>query len=283
METRKSHVQICPRRLVGGLLHKRGRKTRALAISALLATIMLASVGCYPLSRPQQQDGWAAPPAAFPITFAQSVSYAQALQGVTDLGLQPAVYCGYKADVAAGRVITGLRWQPAGQLNRFSQEHRLFVAATPLAAADWSSRVGVLPGVQRNEGAQPTYCPDAVASSSATTPSPNNPVVFTYTQLQHISYGRVEFASATDYSTALYEVSNLGLRLADPCYEKEQAQLQLQQKTPPWHPMGQEASFAASHVLVVAPAPLTAATTWAAQLRALPDSVNVETPYVPTC
>jgi hypothetical protein len=231
------------------------------------------------------------------------MSYTQALRAITDLGLQPTVACGYKADVDAGRVIrinTGLGWQPAGQRDQFEREHRLFVATTPLAASDWSARLeavpGVLPKIPLSMVSQPIYClnadmrssdvsltPGTPAGSTDASPTPSTPLVLTSDQVQDGLYARVVFGSFTDYATALAEVSNLGVRLADPCYEQLQFRLQSQSKEPTWHAMGQEASFAASHALIVAPAPLTTATSWASQLRALTTVSDVAIPYVRAC
>ena len=94
------------------------------------------------------------------------------------------------------------------------------------------------------------------------------------------TYARVTFAPSVDYDTALYDISNLGLRLANPCYEYS---LLPKHQPQTWLPMGQEITFHASNVLVVAPAPLVSAVTWRDQLRTLPDVTATDTSYHPAC
>lgn len=57
---------------------------------------------------------------SFFVTFVASVSYEQALEAVTNLGLQPALYCG-------GAINNELpAWQPMGQRDTFQNSHGLF-------------------------------------------------------------------------------------------------------------------------------------------------------------
>jgi hypothetical protein len=94
------------------------------------------------------------------------------------------------------------------------------------------------------------------------------------------TYAYVSFASGVTYDTALYDVSNLGLRLADPCYEYSRLPNHQPQ---PWHPMGQEVAFKNSHALVVAPAPLISSIRWFDQLHEQPDITAADTSYHPAC
>lgn len=69
------------------------------------------------------------------------------------------------------------------------------------------------------------------------------------------TYALISYDPATQppYGDALDGGLNLGLRLADPRYEQALAQ----GKSPVWHAMGQEASYASRHVLLVATTNLT--------------------------
>jgi len=248
-----------------------------------------------------QQDGqlyskYAPPPSSFPLYFDSSVSYDDALRAVTDLGLQPSLECGYEDDVKAGRVITNMQWQPAGQRAVFMQEHRLFVALTPLAPPDWTTRIKLVPGLlpyRQEDASQPHYCPNGSAGWGATPvdsggASPTSldtsgppPTVLDYAQAASSPITRVVFAPLTTYDEALYAISNLGLRLADPCYERAQA---ANYPTPtPWPGAGQEQRFAATHDLIVAAAPLVTPVDWDQKVKSLTGVTNVTIPYMASC
>lgn len=57
----------------------------------------------------------------FAVTFAPSVPYARALRIVTDLGLQPGIFC------SNGPATSVTPWQPVGQRDTFGEMHRLLV------------------------------------------------------------------------------------------------------------------------------------------------------------
>ncbi len=275
----------------------RGQRLRNLLLLivslSLLVSCLVFLIGGQPFGDHSSSAAIAPMIPGFAVTFATSVPYTTALEDIVDLGLHPTVACGYQSDVDAGRVISigSLRWLPAGQRDQFEREHRLYAAITPLAPADWSGRLGTVPGVLRPQLSDVRQALDclprspsgsATAGASGTTLVSNGPAVLTNSQVQDI-FARVAFAPGTDYAAALYAVSNLGLRLADPCYEQLRVHLANQGKEPVWHPMGQEASFAASHVLVVAPAPLTSPTTWADQIRSLSGVTGASIPYSVAC
>lgn len=220
---------------------------------------------------------------AYPVSFDSSVSYVQALRELTDAGYQPTVACGTQADVAAGQVIEGLRWQPAGQRDRFDREHRLFVGYTPLAAPGpdpWTT-LATLPGVTGVNQQVALMCPNSAAGPANATPLAGTPTVFTQFELGTVPYARATFAASINYDTALAAISDLGVRLGDYCYETGLEAFNHGQT--PWKPMGQESAFAASHTLIVAPAPLTTAHTWLDQLGALPTVTSVQANYTPAC
>lgn len=207
------------------------------------------------------------PPATrpFSVAFTSTVSYVQALQMVTDLGLQPGFDCSI--------------WQPMGQRNAFQQTHTLFVVPAYLTAPqDWFARLTSTLGVQQVlEGRQvnsPSLTGDFIcptASADATVPLNAN---------EAGNYARVTFnAPSVAYNSALYEISNLGLQLADPCYER--AAEQGQQVS--WHPMGQENTFASSHTLIVQTNKQVTSSLWEHQLRSLPNVTAIETPFNASC
>lgn len=223
-------------------------------------------------------------PFTYPIYFAPSVSYDRALQIVTDLGLQPGVFCGYIEDIRAGRVVHDSHWQPAGQRAIYLHEHRLLVARTPLTLDDWSRRLGETPGVLENPRPDdPIYCP---AQGGAHQTALTAPLALPYSQPgSSRSYVRISFASPlSTYGAALSVVSDLGLRLADPCGEASLAEQQLQRQSGSiaWHPMGQEQAFASTYTLIVAPGPEIASNLWRDQLRAVPGVIGSED-YVARC
>ncbi len=224
-----------------------------------------------------------APPiSAVPVLFDASVSYADALRGMTDLGVQPAVFCGYPSDVAAGKVIES-KWLPAGQRDRFQQEHRMWVVQT-ITGQEWL-KIYKLSGFHTDSSSQNYGCSDGHANAGPPPPKVA-PDVLTLNPadnqvLEPLGiYAYVTFAAGVDYDTALYDVSNLGLRLADPCYEQSLLPHQHPQQ---WHPMGQEITFSYSHALVVAPVPLVSAVTWRDQLHKLPDVASSDTSYHAVC
>ena len=219
---------------------------------------------------------------AVPVLFDASVSYADALREMTDLGVQPAVFCGYPSDVAAGKVI-GSKWLPAGQRDRFQQEHRMWVVRT-ITGHDWL-KMYRLPGFHTDSSSQSFGCSDGHGNAGPP-PSQGAPDVLTLNPADNQlikqigTYARVTFAPTVTYDAALYDISNLGLRLANPCYEYS---LLPNHQPQTWLPMGQEITYHASNVLIVAPAPLVSAVTWRDQFRTLPDVTTADTSYHPTC
>ncbi len=239
----------------------------------LLWCLLIAFSGCGSIANPIMKG----PPdqGSLSVTFAPSLSYEQALRLVTDLGLQPAMDC-----LIAGRLVTPEsalpvpRWQPMGQRDTFMHEHRLLVdmASPPL---DWLKRLQTTPGVQETRYAGDLVCLAVIYG----TPPPG--VAVPLNAAQAGTYARVTFTHPLDnYDAALYVVSNVGLRLVDPCYE--QALLQ-RQETPPWHPMGQEHTFATTHALVVATSKRVTSSLWQEQLRAFPGVVTIESPFSVKC
>ncbi len=205
------------------------------------------------------------------ITFAPSITYAQALRAVTDLGLQPALNCDEG-------------WEYNGQRDQFASTHTLVVVQSYASLApDWGPRLEANPGVVSIHDAQeapPAGTPEPTYANAAWYVCPTPAVdVSELTSAEAGAYAQVVFDAAQTYDDALYTVSNLGLQLVDPCYE----QALLAQKSPQWHPMGQETSFAAMHSLVVETRTGITPATWQQQLSATQGVSQVITPYTATC
>ena len=131
------------------------------------------------------------------------------------------MFCGYPQDFADGSAILGSVWLPAGQRARFQQEHRMFVVQTIAHAPDWATKIYALPGAHRDPSTQSIPCTDGQPVGAQSPPSSGAPNVLTTDRVgnQTGTYVYVTFLSGVNYDAALYDVSNLGLRLADPCYE----------------------------------------------------------------
>jgi hypothetical protein len=150
------------------------------------------------------------------------------------------------------------------------------VASSPFPPADWLERLRKAPGVS---GAQTpgkaVECTQAPIDLTPTTAP--NPLFLADDQAG--TYMRVTFGSPdVDYDQVLYIVSNLGFRLADPCYDQAQAR----GASPDWHLMGQEQRFAASQSLILATTSF-ASNQWEAQLRAASNVASLEIPFGATC
>ena len=89
------------------------------------------------------------------VTFAPALTYGQALELITSLGLQPAIGC-------------GATWQPMGQVSAFALTHQLLVEPGYLAAPDdWRARLAVVAGVTAIQDAVPA--PDQSVASAVPT------------------------------------------------------------------------------------------------------------------
>jgi hypothetical protein len=212
------------------------------------------------------------------ITFKAPQTYDKVLLTLTDLGMRPAAPCIHSTETDKnGQITQWMGWGPfdeGGNGDRFFQLSTLFAAATPLAPANWLDRLRANPTIKevRTE-AQTVSCP----GSHLGTPPPGTPILLPRDQIG--LYARVTFAgSMGPYDAALYAMSRLGLRLADPCYEQQRAH----GTAPPWHPMGQQQGFAATHQLVVATTEL-ASTQWQEQVRETPGVQAAEIPAVMQC
>ncbi|HLJ79974.1 MAG TPA: hypothetical protein VKT52_00725 [Ktedonobacterales bacterium] len=207
------------------------------------------------------------------VTFVPGTPYTIALRTITDLGLIPRDHC-----TSAG-LAAGIKWQPAGQAAEYGAPvpppdgPGLWVLGPasypdpdiPIAPPDWLPRLAALPAVHVIDDG-PTNCP--LLPGPAGTPSYVPPTT-TFTSL-HVS-----FSAATTYDAALEATTNLGFRLADPCYEQAQPK-------PAWHPMGQEQSFDATHTLILSTT-FANSTQWQQQLTAVAGVTAIQTPYTASC
>jgi hypothetical protein len=224
------------------------------------------------------------------VSFISSTTYTSALRIVTELGLQLTAPCMLASTNAQGKILFALPWSPIGRKDGFVTTHgieasgqpgkqptivvttelpALLIAMTPLAPSDWQTRLSDTVGVSKVDTRAVFNCPNISQPSPGTITSLPPQQAGTYIQ--------VTFAPAREsYDDALYTVSNLGFRLADPCYEQEQSQ------STNWHPMGQERLFSSAHALVVATTAVTP-TDWQQRLTQVSGVALVTAPYDMTC
>lgn len=204
------------------------------------------------------------------VAFGPGTTYATALREVTDLGLQlSGAFC--PSGVVNGANWT--RWTPIQYTaEEFAQLPDLTVQPTPLAPSDWLTRLQAASQVRMVRTNLITNCP----AYGFETPAPGTLLILGPHALA--SYARLTFAPGVSYDAALQTISTLGLRLANPCYERAVAA----GAPPPWQPAGQEAGFASSHTLLMAPGP-AASTQWQAQGRAATGATAEDAPYVAAC
>ncbi len=95
---------------------------------------------------------------------------------------------------------------------------------------------------------------------------------------------RITFAAPLDtYDVALLTVSDLGLVLIDPCSFQPMSRSGVTHTPAPWHPMGQETTFAATHTLLVMTTTHFTSTLWRQQLAATPGVATIASPYTAHC
>ncbi len=236
------------------------------------------------------------------VTFAPAVTYAQALRMLTDVGIQPTLSCHqlYATDDSTTDDAAGLAplWEPSAQRTFFAQWHTLVVLPTPLAvnvatARRWTDQLSYyLPGVAALRQAAPAV--DSRGSPIfSTTPrlyagvnfarygavgytcpplAPKAGASPTLLTTDDTTYARISFSDAflhsVTYDTALYEIVNLGLRLADPCYETGIGTNFRVNPSASIDQQGQEGGYAKTHSLIVATT-LASSTQWQSQARAI--------------
>jgi hypothetical protein len=224
------------------------------------------------------------------VSFTSSTPYASALRIVTELGLQLTDPCLQALTNAQGQIVFALPWNPVGRKDGFVTTHgieasgqpgkqptivvmtvlpALFVATTPLAPLNWQARLSATVGVSKVDARAVFHCPNIGHPSAGT--------ITGLPPQQAGAYIQVTFApTLTSYDDALYIVSNLGFRVADPCYEREQGQ------PINWHPMGQKHFFSSAHALVLATTVVTP-TDWQQRLGQTSGVASVTAPYNTIC
>jgi outer membrane protein assembly factor BamB len=190
------------------------------------------------------------------VTFSQATSYQQAIEIVTNLGLQTKLLCTYQ-------------WANSDTASTFSNSHTLLVQSTVASAPLWMGRLLATSGVESAQSADGTIsCPFI---------QPTNAPPYLGSQ-QAGGYVQVAFASTVSYSAALEGIDGLGFRLANPCYEQARANGSKQ----PCQPRRRTGNYAKSERLVMATTSWNA-TTWLDQLPALAGASQITTPYTTTC
>jgi outer membrane protein assembly factor BamB len=190
------------------------------------------------------------------VTFAPTLSYQQALEMVTNLGLKTFVQC-------------HAEWVAGDEHDAFAGEHALLVAATVNSAPLWLGRL------KATQGVTDVQARDGVIPCLAFPPG-NGPQYLPPEQAGAVVL--VTFTSAISYATALDSLNALGFRMADSCYEQARAQGQ----KPTWHPMGEADAFARTHALVLATTQYNAVT-WAEQVKRVAGFASMDVSYQATC
>lgn len=243
--------------------HNGARPLQAVAV----CVIIVALVACGTSSTQGPAEGASA-------TF--SVTYSVALRAITDLGLVPAAsVCGSGIRYESA---SGTWWQPVGAEAAFDTSGgQIVLWPTPLAAPDWPNRLSSVGAhlITIYPHDTPFNCPSPRTLQGA--PPADASHFVTADQLG--TYAHVTFSSGAEtYDAALNAVTDLGLRLADPCYERAQAR----GAVPAWHTMGQESGYAGSAALVVAPTSQASAN-WQNQIQALAGVVSTQVPFSAQC
>lgn len=249
------------------------RSKSAIILCVFYTCILFASCSNMNNTTKKEPAPW---PGSLAVGFTSSVTYESALRIVTNLGLQPAMDCGIGSHMLTPGVdsIPQPRWHPVGQRDNFAHEHRLLVDLA-FAPDDWLSRLKATTGVSNTGFLDPKngVCQTVVYG----TPSPG--VAVPLTAVQAGSYAHITFKQpVTNYDEALYTVSNVGLRLADPCYEQS-----VSQSKSPWRSMNQEKSFTDTHTLIVATSTLVTSDLWQTQLQSTSGVAIIQTPFMARC
>jgi hypothetical protein len=224
------------------------RPTEELIVPAALGLLLLYFVAAWTVDAVQRLPPTSSVGARALITMSSdsssASSYADVLTEVTSLGLRLAGNPCVEGNLADGAVQSADQRAATAQEDNFAELHLLLVAPTVLAPPDWAARLASLPGVTDVNTSAVWNCPAMVDGSLLdrlrSAPPRDQPTV-------------LHFANDVAYGDALRAASDLGLRLADPCYEAALAN----GDQPTWRPANQQAAYAASGDLIVAPTILT--------------------------
>jgi hypothetical protein len=146
---------------------------------------------------------------------ASAPPYAIALTDLSDLGLRLANHC--TELYVAGRY--SVYWDPESSDRRYYEggSHFLEILPTVLAPGDWLQRLSALPYVERVDQRVP-LCDGTNMARDFT--HPFNVLFAPFTSpLQGSPWDVAATSANLTYEAAVGQIMDLGLRLADPCYE----------------------------------------------------------------
>ena len=272
---------------------RNGQSASAVAVGAQQTPTFTDSNVRAPLSSAAGASPFAA------VSFTASTSYATALRLVMGLGLQLQQPCQVAVTDKQGKIIAGLPWSPVGRKEFFQAGKttstsgtlgktptvtvttmlpELFVLTTALAPVDWIARLHASSNVSKINTRAGFGCPNIgfIKPPMKGAPIQTQPGVITSIAPQRAgTYVAVTFA-AKSYDDALYLAANLGFRLAVPCYEQEVG------KPADWHPMGQQDTFARTHMLILATTDMSP-TDWSTRTAHTPGVTKVDASYQVHC
>lgn len=241
------------------------------AVLALAVVIVSVLVGCGRTSA--TVAGSSSIPLPVQVKFTAETTYGQAVRSVTDLGLRTTLPC-QASRVQSESSQRWFQWGSFGEEDDYNRGWRmLWVAPTLLAPKDWQERLSTLPIVQTLLPTGNVACPAGIYDAQ---PTPGTSYFVLPSGVD--VYAQITLRPSAAYSDVVANMSDLGIRLADPCYEKRVAD----GASPTWHAMGQEQQYAASHTLIIATT-TDSSDTWSDQLRSLTTVKTLQTPYAASC
>jgi len=262
-------------------LHTVNMLAAVAVVCALIGSMLLVFTHLHIPKTPQGYPGSNQPASVAPTTspkitfaaiaFTEATSYPQALQLVTDLGLQPTAPCTGTKLAPDGKIGSWFWWRPMAE--GFAGYPRgMYIAPTPLASSNWLARLRAMRGVTKIQTTHFVfYCP----ADQLGTPSPG--AVVALAPQQAGTYLTVTFSPrAGSYDQALQAISNLGLRLADPCLERTG------KRPGAGYSAGQEQKYTATRTLLLATT-TNSPNNWQKQLASVTSVLSVRIPAPTTC
>ena len=239
------------------------------------------------------------------VSFTAATTYQSALRLVTNLGLQLQQPCQIAQTNPQGRIIGGLSWSAVGRKEFFKVTTStstqgtigktptvtvertlpaLSVSVTPITPADWIARLKASSIVKSINTQAHFSCPNIgpVQPIGTIGSTPNQSLPTTSSKITSIAPQQagtdltVTFSASSSYDDALYIASNMGFRLAAPCYEQEAG------KPADWYPMGQQQAFASTHTLTLATTDMSP-TDWATRIVHTAGVTKANTAYKASC
>jgi len=214
------------------------RDTHRWTIPLALVFAILYLAAAWTIDAVRRLPSNAQPFAVAVVTFADTASYTDALGELTSIGMRLSNPC-FEAAIGEGDTQFGEVYQANGQEDSYGNEHTFVIATTVLAPADWLPRLWTLPHAIKVDTNAQYFCPSnsgGLIGRLLVVPPAERPVV-------------LAFPRGMAYGEALRAATDVGLRLADPCYEAALAR----GDKPAWHPASQEETYSSNGSLVVAP------------------------------